>query len=138
MVNVFFGVEGPWTYANCTVWKRAQRTMDVRRAVQARPYGNVERLVEDTAYFRGRESVTTEAESGDVLRHIPMAEDPAARNFVQPMRQAFDQCNFVPPYCFQAFLLHIFDTRAEPGNAQNIRGAAFQEVGELAWLRLAG
>src|SRR5260370_32191228 len=73
-----------------------------------------------------------------MLRYVSMTENPAAGNLVQPVRQAFDQSHFVLPDYFQAFFENVLDAGGQPGNAQNVGRAAFQEIGKLARLGFAG
>src|ERR1700687_2789978 len=82
-INIRFRVERPRADAHRAVGKSAQRPMDVRRAVQARPHGHLERLVADAAEVRSGHGVGVETEGADAFAHIAMAEDLEAADFVQ-------------------------------------------------------
>ncbi len=99
------GVERPGTDAHGPVGKGAEGTVDIRSAVQARPDGDVERLIENAAQFGGRQRLAAETERADPLRHIAMAEHFEAADFVQAAPESFQQLDFVTVNLGQALLL---------------------------------
>src|SRR5207237_10719057 len=83
-VDVRLSVERPRTDADGAVGEGAQRAVDVGGAVQARPDGDLEGLVEDAADFRRRQRPRAEAERADAAALIAVAEHFVTANLLQP------------------------------------------------------
>src|SRR5262249_30685144 len=132
------GIERPRTYANRPVRKRPQRAVDVRRTVQSRPDGDVERLVENAAQLRCRNGLTAEAQGTDAPGHVVMAEHLVTADLLQPPPEPVRQRDLMFTDVVESLFLHVLHSRSQPGDAEHIGGAAFEEVRKLARLRLAG
>src|SRR5262249_18761070 len=61
VIDIGLGAEWSRADAHRAIRESPQRTMDVRGAVQARPHGNVEGLIQDAAQFCRRQRLATKA-----------------------------------------------------------------------------
>src|SRR5258705_155588 len=80
-------LDPPLADAHRTVGKRADRAMDVRSAVQAGAYCDLERLIENAADLRCRERFRAQAQRAHAVAHVAMAEDFVAADLVQSLPQ---------------------------------------------------
>src|SRR5882724_12600190 len=112
--------------------------MDVRRTMQPRADGDVERLIEDGADLGGRQRLAAEADRTNATGRIAVAENFVAADLVEPSPQPFAQLDLVPVYRVHPTLHDVFHPGDEAGDAEHVRRAAFQKIRVLARLRLAG
>src|SRR5437762_1045022 len=90
-VHVCRAIKRSGTYAHRSVRECPQRPVDIRRAVQPGTNGDVERLVEDAAQLRGRQSLMAKTQRADALAHVAMAKNLKAADLLQPPPQPFGQ-----------------------------------------------
>src|SRR5262245_14008835 len=137
-VDVLVRIERPRTDANGPFRESTDRAMDVRSAVQPRPNGDLERLIENAADLRGRQAFAAHAERADAFAQVAMAEHLVAADLVEAFPQPLDQLHLAVMNLVEALLLHILDAGRETGDAQDVGRAAFEEIRILARLRFAG
>src|SRR5437870_11635762 len=95
--------------------------MNVGSAVQPRPDGDVEGLIENAAEFRGRQRFIAEAQSCHPLCHVAMPEDSIAGKLLQPAPQSFREVNVVHSDLLQSLVLNRLDTGGKARAEKYIR-----------------
>src|ERR1700722_14502053 len=113
-VHIRFGAEWPWTRPNGTVRKCSNGPVNIGRAVQARPDGDLKSLVENAADFRRRQRGGAKAERTDPPALILMAEHLVAADFFQLPREPLAQCDLVGVDLLKPPLLDVLDARRQP------------------------
>src|SRR5438045_6663793 len=88
-------IERPNAGAHESIRKRAERTMDVRGAVQSRADGDIERLIENAAEFGRRQCLSAKAQCADSAGLIAMAENRYAVDFAEPPCETLGQFDLV-------------------------------------------
>src|SRR5438105_7262615 len=94
-IDVCRRTECPRANPYCTVRKRTDRAVDVRRTVQPRPHRDVERLVENTADLGRGERFALEAQRADAPGCVTVAVDLVAADLVEPFPEPLAQLDFV-------------------------------------------
>src|SRR6516164_4816636 len=117
MIDVCLRREGTGTDAHGAFRRGAQRAMDVRSAVQARPHRHIERLIENPAQLRGRQRFAAKAQRADTTTVIAVAEDLVTLRLLQALPETLDQLDFVGMDALQSLLLHIAKTLDKSGDA---------------------
>src|SRR5437868_3330641 len=105
--------------------------MNVGSAVQTRPDGDVESLIENAAQFRGRQRFIAEAQCGHPPRHVAMPEDSIAAKLLQPAPQTFREVNLMLSDLLQSLILNVLDTRGKAGHAKYVGRTPFKKIGKL-------
>src|SRR5262249_21035197 len=100
-VDVVLGVEWPRADAHGALGKSANRAMNIRRAVETRPDGDVECLIQDAAQLRRWQRFATETQCADTTRWIAVAEDLEAADLVQAPPKPLRQGDFMTANLFE-------------------------------------
>ena len=101
-------------------------------AVQARADGDLEAGVEDRAEVLRREGLGhDERERTDVRIGVPAAGDAPAVGILGPVDDLLEQLDLVAPQAVRPALGDPGDAGGQAGDAQHVRRAPFEEVGEL-------
>src|SRR5262249_56970761 len=98
----------------------------------------LERLIQNAADLRRRQRLATEADRADAPYHVAVAEHLVTADLIQTAPQPLRQRRLVSVDLLQSLFHDVLPSRGQPGDPAHVARAAFEEVGELARLRLAG
>src|SRR5262249_51230111 len=138
VVNIHFRAEEPRADADRSLGKGAEGTMNVRGTMQARADSDLEGLIENGADLRSRQHLAAETQRADTPFGIAMAEDLESYQRLQLLPKSLGKLHFMTADLVGSLLLHEADAGCQSGDAEDVRGAALEEVRELARLRFAG